>query len=1204
MMSNNTIPFVEQLIASGEYEKAETACLDLLNENENNSEAFNKLGEICLYRGKYIEAQIFFEKAVKENGENYFAIINLADLHKNSSGKQTADNFLEGIIDTTCKNINDMIKLALACEKKKKYDFIETICSIINIRFSENLEVSEILKRVKNYYSLFYVVFPQVNNESELGKYLYDLVDIYKPRVILDIGAATGLGSTKILAESVKQLNLKAKIYAVEAQEETFNNLKINISEYSFVEPILGTFINIKTIPCWETVISDIRTYGKVLLENYSENEILNWFDNNYAILNNLSCMQKDVKLLIRDEIFDLVFFDSGEFFAKEELKEFINKTNIVVLDDINTYKNSFNNQYLLNHPDWIQIKCSTNERNGWSAFKRKNFLMSNINMNNELINSVYVNQDIEVFYDEKATDLLFKNNDKKYLTNEGIIKVDKERWEQAQKYEKKTWMHSCLDSNDDRNFEHRVRFNNYDSLKSYKFENVIELGCGPFTNLRIILQDIKTVKKISLLDPLIKEYLKHPNCSYKDGVLLGTPVKIINSPIEEFVPIEKYDLVVMNNVLEHCYDIPKIFNIITSLLNDRGVFVFADVAFNSEQVRIISEKQYDAGHPIRVEENYLYQFLTKYFRPIYEKKFLGLYDQPNRKDFYFIGEYKNISNLNPQSSNIPIKNEKPVIHFVYSGDPKNDNAISAPGTITNKLYRYFEKHYAVKYYNLDDVSSSINVGENDIIIGHPHPDENTVIKRLFSKSSAGKYLLWPLHTRIPEINRFALELAEKAHKLFIISGPYWLDTIERTDYGYLKNKIVRLDNAIDSNIFPMIKNSINSPGERGLFVLGRSGIEKGTKELFNLLMKIDCPLLVAGHYNAEDISLLNKRPKTKFLGEISFSNKNVVDDILTKCDFFINMSISDASPTTLLEAMSLGLIPITTPQCGYYYSSIILLSLFDDEHNIITINNALNMDEDQLKILQLKNRNIIEKYHNWDIFCDKIGKEIFPRLDSKELSTIKSKRIKVAGEHEVENNLTQIDSVSVFAKEIKKIITEIHPSKIIETGTFHGTGTTKIIASSLKELGLNNTQFYSIEVNTNNHLIAKENIKLSNLQGYVTLLNGLSLPHSLLPSVDEIEKNTVKEIEFDDIFVDHKETDRARLYFNETNFEYVEDDLLQKCLITFDYKPDFVLLDSGGHIGNIEFNYLVEKLNKECIIALDEKFGFLYRKIYTSKFN
>ncbi|MHB1687860.1 MAG: glycosyltransferase [Ignavibacteriaceae bacterium] len=64
-MSNSSISSIDQLIKLGELEKAESECLDLLDENENNAAAFSKLGKIYLLKGKEFEAQIFFEKALK-----------------------------------------------------------------------------------------------------------------------------------------------------------------------------------------------------------------------------------------------------------------------------------------------------------------------------------------------------------------------------------------------------------------------------------------------------------------------------------------------------------------------------------------------------------------------------------------------------------------------------------------------------------------------------------------------------------------------------------------------------------------------------------------------------------------------------------------------------------------------------------------------------------------------------------------------------------------------------------------------------------------------------------------------------------------------------------------------------------------------------------------------------------------------------------
>ena len=208
-------------------------------------------------------------------------------------------------------------------------------------------------------------------------------------------------------------------------------------------------------------------------------------------------------------------------------------------------------------------------------------------------------------------------------------------------------------------------------------------------------------------------------------------------------------------------------------------------------------------------------------------------------------------------------------------------------------------------------------------------------------------------------------------------------------------------------------------------------------------------------------------------------------------------------------------------------------------------------------------------------------------------------KRVKIAGEYESEKDLTQIDQVSSFAIKIDKVISEYKPTKIIETGTYLGTGTTFLIAKALKKYGFNNTKFFSIEVNPKHYAIAQQNIKNQNIQEYVTGLLGLSVPRNMLPDINQIEENCVSNIEFDNIFVDHQENERAKLYYNETNYSDGEEDLLGKCLASFNNAPDFVLLDSGGHMGNVEFNYLINKLKKSCIIALDDIYHVKHRKSF-----
>lgn len=253
-------------------------------------------------------------------------------------------------------------------------------------------------------------------------------------------------------------------------------------------------------------------------------------------------------------------------------------------------------------------------------------------------MDKIYIDEEIRIVKGVNAEKLLEKNNDLEFFdSNEnGIHKVSSNRWEIAQKYEKKTWMNNKL-INDDRNLEHFERFNYLTDLDnlSNKNKNIIELGCGPFTNIRLF-NHVLNPKNITLLDPLINEYLNHPNCTYKNNELNQVKVELVNSPIESFSFENKFDIVVIINVIEHCFDVDLIFNKILSLLNDDGILIFSDVYFTN--VKTIASCLYDAGHPIRLSEEKLDKFLY-YFEPIYEKRFNGLYSQEWRNDLYFIGK-------------------------------------------------------------------------------------------------------------------------------------------------------------------------------------------------------------------------------------------------------------------------------------------------------------------------------------------------------------------------------------------------------------------------------------------------------------------------------------------------------------------------------------------------------------------------------------
>lgn len=176
------------------------------------------------------------------------------------------------------------------------------------------------------------------------------------------------------------------------------------------------------------------------------------------------------------------------------------------------------------------------------------------------------------------------------------------------------------------------------------------------------------------------------------------------------------------------------------------------------------------------------------------------------------------------------------------------------------------------------------------------------------------------------------------------------------------------------------------------------------------------------------------------------------------------------------------------------------------------------------------------------------------------------------------------IDHTSGFAAALAETIRTLKPRKILETGTFYGDGSTRIIADALREGGVTDYEFYTIEVNP----VRAEGARKNLVDTRVVVENGLTVRRDMLPGFEEIAASCAQ-AEEQGMTVDYDETERRQRYFDETDFCDVPEEMLATVLGRFDGRPDFVLLDSGGHMGYLEFNYLLERLAGPCVLALDD---------------
>lgn len=301
---------------------------------------------------------------------------------------------------------------------------------------------------------------------------------------------------------------------------------------------------------------------------------------------------------------------------------------------------------------------------------------------------------------------------------------------------------------------------------------------------------------------------------------------------------------------------------------------------------------------------------------------------------------------------------------------------LRAPYSITRRLYDYLSSKAETILYDWRE-TIDIRALPGDILIGHPHPDPSTIVSRAFRNRHewGARILLFPLHHGIPSINAYAVPLLEQADAVLGIMGKYWYDTLETSFLAPYTSKITRLDMAVDPLEYPFVKESFNQPGRRGYLYIGSNVPEKGTDILSKTMLRL----------NGYKSSWVGWGPEIPGVAKIASHlelTAEKVRSITMDHDFFVNTSVSDANPTTILESMAWGLPVACTPESGYYdLPSIFTLSTSDIGHNVDLLEGLQDHPEEELIELSRRNRALVERTFTWDHFCETVWASIEPFL-------------------------------------------------------------------------------------------------------------------------------------------------------------------------------------------------------------------------------
>lgn len=171
-------------------------------------------------------------------------------------------------------------------------------------------------------------------------------------------------------------------------------------------------------------------------------------------------------------------------------------------------------------------------------------------------------------------------------------------------------------------------------------------------------------------------------------------------------------------------------------------------------------------------------------------------------------------------------------------------------------------------------------------------------------------------------LRRFEKWLFKKCVQPITISNKCqqsYIDFYKQDNAVLIANGRAKLSVTTDADLIKKEINEYKSGQEVPVFIhVARYGEQKNQKLLFDTFKKLhdngkDFVLLVLGSfYESSPYMHLNKTGYIKILG-----TKNNIADFLACSDYFVLSSLYEGLPLAMLEAMSMGCIPISTPAGG-----------------------------------------------------------------------------------------------------------------------------------------------------------------------------------------------------------------------------------------------------------------------------------------------
>lgn len=247
-------------------------------------------------------------------------------------------------------------------------------------------------------------------------------------------------------------------------------------------------------------------------------------------------------------------------------------------------------------------------------------------------------------------------------------------------------------------------------------------------------------------------------------------------------------------------------------------------------------------------------------------------------------------------------------VHLVYPAD----NPATTPGAIGWHLREALEKAGHNVVLHDWEATYRIPVNKHEVLLGHPHPSPRTVFRRSVRQTGWARALtLFPFSGDIFQY-AFAYDAMSRSDQVAGIMGPEWfryiaMDPLLRN----VRSKIVPVDLAIEPAYFPLLSNRQEEPSRRGVVYIGHTGRYKAPEYLSAIREYLPETRFAWLGPGSQEL------PGFERLGYKAIASQEA-RELLADYHVLLSVGHADANPTTVLEALCLGLVPLTTPGSGW----------------------------------------------------------------------------------------------------------------------------------------------------------------------------------------------------------------------------------------------------------------------------------------------